>query len=1390
MNPKHSQTTATPETHDADLSRLHKAGRQAAKTMTVIEMHKPALSALEVRAREAKHTISDATLKPASHGVHSRCLYENFRLIRTAQKETRDIVRSLRHHRAVRTEFGAELPRAYAVAQSYLSAALDFFSEEGLGAFLRGFQEEQELEMGEVWAIKPALQIVLLERIASASTSAGPTLPLLVTNLRTIGECEWKDLFEAVSIVDGVLASDPAECYTRMDYASRDQYRVVIAEIAKHSNKSERFVAETAVRLAAEAQQGPGGLLQSRQAHVGYWIIDDGLLELREAVGYQRPLMQRIRDLVFRYREGYYLVGIEMLTFLLVVALVEPLDTLTPILGALLLLLVPASQAAVDFINNLTTFLVPPRVLPKLDFSEGIPREYATMVAVPALLLNERQVRELVMDLEIRHLGNRDPNLCFALVTDFPDSDRREDERDVLADVCAELIRELNGRYGSAGRTPFYLFHRHRKYNPSEGRWMGWERKRGKLLDLNQLMRGGPDSFPVKIGDLSVLPKIKYVITLDSDTQLPRDAAQRLIGAMAHPLNRPVLDPVTKMVLAGYGIIQPRIGISIQSASRSRLASIYSGQTGFDIYTRAVSDVYQDLFGEGIFTGKGIYDVDALRDSLEHRFPENALLSHDLIEGAYARAALASDIELIDDYPSHFSAYSRRKHRWVRGDWQIMRWLWPSVPDFHNRTIPNPINLVSRWKILDNLRRSMFEPALLTLLLGGWLWLKGDPLYWTITALAILLIPVWASLFFSLLRAPLGSKALFAWTKDTLIAFAKGHAVALLQLVFLLHQAMLSLDAIIRSMLRVLVTRRRLLEWETAAESENAQARKSTVDVYLGWSPLVAAAIAAAVWLVRPAAMPAAAPVLFLWFIALGFSEWLNRVPRAGRKGLTRSDVQFVRAGAVRTWRFFREWSTAENNWLIPDNVRADGTPAPRLSPTNLGFLLNARVAAVHFGYLTLPEFVEQTEHTLRQYALLPKHRGHMLNWYSNETLMPLEPLFVSTVDSGNLVACLWTLKQAALSFAAKPPSDSALWAGISATAEQAPEPLRDRIERSELNWKTLLPELEQLARGSAASSSGDEAFWAAELADRLSHARSWLETGLTDELRASLLSIAEQCDRFATEMDFVFLYQRRKKVLSVGWDVATDTLEPSSYDLLASESRIAAFVAIAKGDVPQDAWFHLGRRHTLFGGERVLVSWTGTMFEYLMPALWMRGYRNTILQDSMEAAVRVQRKTARRKRLPWGISESGSAAAQPGAEYGYAAYGIPEIAMKPGEHEATVISPYSSFLALPVEPRAAIRNLRDMEKLGWFGRYGFYEAVDYTRGGAEVIESWMAHHQGMSLLAACNLLFDSPMQSYFHNEPQVLATELLLQERVPSMMVVEAETSPAAPELAAEAAA
>ncbi|MGH9351774.1 MAG: glucoamylase family protein, partial [Terriglobia bacterium] len=778
----------------------------------------------------------------------------------TAFRETRQTLKSDEILKLPWIQDGKQevAPRAYSVARNFLEASAFNFSEQDLLVYLTAVQAKEKLDVNEIWLLMPMLQLILLERIAAAAGSfcrdmerKTKTLSLrpeplrsdassltgpsgLTGSLQAIDHANWQEIFEKTSETEKILRTDPAGVYSQMDAESRDQYRKAVVQLAARSSVKETEVAALAVNLAREAGAVPGEdpRLFERKKHAGYYLIAEGRTDLEARIRYRPPFHEEIERVLLRWPEIFYIVGIEVVTIAIIAFLLSGLERALPPLMAIVLLLLPATEAAVRIVNQLVTFLLKPRRLAKMDFSAGIPPDCTTMVVVPTLLLTAEQVEEAVTSLEIRYLANPDQNLHFALLTDSPDSARPLDERDELVELCAKRIRELNRKYGSRQFGSFFLFHRLRLFNPAEGAWMGWERKRGKLLDLNRLLRNGSDNFPVKAGNLSILPKVRYVITLDSDTSLPREAAHRLAGTLAHPLNKAVIDPATKTVLKGYGILQPRVGISVPSATSSRLANILSGQSGFDLYTRATSDVYQDLFGEGSFTGKGAYEVDAYQQVLAQRFPGNALLSHDLIEGSYARAGLVSDVEVIDDYPSHFSAYSRRKHRWVRGDWQILRWLFSRVPGFNGEDVPNPIALISRWKILDNLRRSLIEAAILALLIGGWVFLPGGAAYWTVATLVLLLLPSYFQVFLRLLSAG-GSGNWPGVLKEALRNFVTEQVIVLFTLVFLFHQALMTLDAISRTLIRLAVTHKKLLEWETAAQAELKTKKRTPVDVCL-----------------------------------------------------------------------------------------------------------------------------------------------------------------------------------------------------------------------------------------------------------------------------------------------------------------------------------------------------------------------------------------------------------------------------------------------------------------------------------------------------------------------------------------------------------------------------
>jgi cyclic beta-1,2-glucan synthetase len=1504
-SPEHLMPELRSQTVTAE---LREAGRAQAKNWTVTgrrafspELEKRRQKVVRAMfASPLKVIIADRKVPAAS----VQLVVNNQRLLRSTSLDIRNALRAKVTFPQVRLEIDPPelLPRAYLAAEAYLAASHFDFDERAFVEFMHGAQEAAYFEVAEIWLLKQMLQLVLLERFANQTadpTLAGGAAPqngkpaerpgiapaVLIESIRKLSDADFKGTFLALSRTESILRDDPAKAYPCMDLDSRGNYHTAIQEFVRGSKADEFTIARLAVDLAAQARTQFRSIpvTRERRGHVGYYLVDRGRQALQTRIEYRARGFKQITEAFHDAPELLYFISLEVLIVAIMAFVVSGIRVGVPLIAATLLLLFPASEAALEIINQLVTFLIPAQALPKLDFSKGIPDDCVTMVAIPTLLISEEQIRDLVRTLEIRYVGNRDPHLFFALLTDPPDSTQRFDDKDHHVALCSGLIEELNQKYNDSGVSPFYHFHRHRVFNEVENTWMGWERKRGKLLDFNELLRGETDKFPVKIGDLSILTHVRFVITLDSDTQLPRDTAHRLIGAAAHPLNRAEINPATNTVQQGYGVLQPRVGISVQSANRSRLAYIYSGQTGLDVYTRAVSDVYQDLFGEGIFTGKGIYDVDVFQKVLGQRFPSNAILSHDLIEGSYARTGLLSDVEIIDDYPSHFRAHSRRKHRWIRGDWQILRWLAPRVPDADGNLIKNPLKFVSRWKILDNLRRSITEFATFVLLLASWFFLPGPASYWTAATVALMLTPRYTQLIFSLLRLE-NTGDTFSHVKQIFGDFIAGQVNVLIFFTFLAHQTLVTMDAIFRTVVRLTVTHRNLLEWETAAQSEMESKRKTPVDVYLDWTPAVTLLIGVLLARFRPHGLLAASPILVLWLFSKPIARWLDRPLVSGRSEITADDENFLRRVALKTWRYFRTFSTQQDQWLIPDNVQGqDYEIAHRISPTNLGLLLNSQYAAHDLGFITLPRFLMEANRSFLHAKNLPRVNGHFLNWYDTRSSTPLPPFFISSVDSGNLVCSLLTLKQGCLAAVGQPILAESLFHSLrdylAMTAEElaalegqtdtfaAVEALRAEVHPfgdDVCKWIESLPKLQEsvkiaLDQAAASSSENADSWWLQEAHARFQDVHELVETlvpwllpefsslrsyfddmvltavvgnlaiqqlpdyaqrlstrleqalllnpgdGIKHEkinalhqrvsqcgvraaaIRQELFLLAQEAEELAKQMDFRLLYDPDRNLLSVGYDVQKKQLLASCYDLLASESRSAAFIAIAKGDIPQNSWFRLGRGHTQYADRRVLLSWTGTMFEYLMPTLWMKTYPATLLENSLRGAVASQRKFVEPLNIPWGISEGACSLKNDAGHYEYHAYGVPALALKVEAADRTVITPYAAVLALSVDPATSVKNLRKMEALGWLGPCGFYESADFKHATSsdvpspELVHCWMAHHQGMTLLAISNLLSDSVFQRLFHEEVIVAATERLLHERIPLTFEIQKENQAAA---------
>jgi cyclic beta-1,2-glucan glucanotransferase len=1138
-----------------------------------------------------------------------------------------------------------------------------------------------------------------------------------ITSLRGIAQRDWRTFVERQSVMERVLRGDPAGFYPQMTFATRDVYRHVVERIAKRTRSREEAVAQRAIDLARESRAAaPDPSIDSRRSHVGFYLVDRGVLDLEASVGYGPTLGELRHRWVLRHPNIVFVGGIILgtLAAMAVVLALAGAEARAAWLAVALFALIPANDMAVHVINQLITAFLPPRVLPKLDLRDhGVPAEYRTAVVIPTLFDSVEAVHEALANLEVQFLANREAHLHFAVLSDFVDAatETRDDDAVIVA-AAKEGVQALNARYAPNEQDAFYLFHRPRRWNPRQRVWMGWERKRGKLADFNRFVRGGAqDAFSEVIGDVALIRHVRYVITLDADTVLPPDAAPALVGALAHPLNRAVYDPHQARVVEGYGILQPRVGVSLASAHRSRFAALHSGHPGVDPYTTAVSDVYQDLYGEGSFTGKGIYDVDAFEQATHGRFPENTLLSHDLIEGNYARAGLATDISVYDDYPATYLTYSRRKHRWIRGDWQLLRWLTPRVPG-PDGPEKNRLSLLSRWKILDNLRRSLVEIAQLGLLVAGWTVLPGSPLRWTALGIAVIAAPWFTSLLLAVVRPPRDKswRAYYAVVGQDAVTSGQQLALAI---TFLPHQAWISADAMLRTLWRLFVTKRKLLEWQTASLVERATGGTLGHVWRAMWPGVAATAVIVGavaglapnngrIWQFALAMIPLAVTWTVSPVIAYALSRPTARAAETLGAGARKTALRYAQLH----WQYFDSFVSAETNWLAPDNFQEDPTPvtAMRTSPTNIGLQLLSTVTAHDLGFISLEDMIRRIERAFRSLDRMQRFRGHFFNWYDLHDLRVLEPAYISTVDSGNLAGHLIALRQACLDF-------------------------QRHLTKDQSDLVTRLDEL------------------------------------------------ADHAQRYAMEMDFRLLFDPSRKLFAIGYHTGSHTLDGAYYDLLASEARLASFVAVAKNDVPFEHWFRLGRTLTWAAGEIALLSWSGSMFEYLMPVLVMHSFPFTLLGETYPAVVRRHIAYGEERGVPWGISESAYNVRDHQFTYQYRAFGVPDLGLKRGLARDLVVAPYATTLAAMIEPERAMENLQTLEQKGALGAYGFYDALDYSRPEPgrryAIVRSYMAHHIGMSLVSLGNALLGAQWHDRFHGDAMVRAAALLMDERVPRRLAL-----------------
>src|SRR5688572_10128980 len=1450
---------------------------------------------------------------------------DNFYILEQATRNIEEDLPADYYHRLPKTQDG--WPRVYILALAITQQNNARFDIEQIKNFVQTFQNITPLQIGELWALPLMLRLTALEALAEALASItnlkwdAPPQPKFwqteerveldnilekeiyqatsetivvnsILNLRLLATQDWKAFFESTSVLEQILREDPANVYAQMDFETRNHYRSVIEELALSSSVDETGIALKILQLA-QAGTSP------REKHVGYYLVGRGATRLEAQINYRPHLRGLLIRWIQRRATWTYLGSITfftiLFTFMLLLYAASAGGTISQIILTGVLTVLPASSVAIGIVNWLIMSIIPPRTLPKLDFQKGVPPEYRTIVVIPALLGTEADAAFLTRQIEHHFLANSDPNLFFALITDFADAPEKNMPNDTQALAPARAaIERLNKKYGKRGYRPFYLFHRERVWNPSEECWMGWERKRGKLEEFNKLLRGDTSTtFNIKIGNLNVLPTIRYVITLDADTLLPRESAQRLIGTLAHPLNQAEFDEVSGEIKDGYTVLQPRAQVRPAVANQSIFTRVYSGDSVIDLYTRAVSDTYQDLFGEGNYVGKGIYDVDAFQKSLKDRIPENHLLSHDLFEGIHGRCGLVTDVVLFEDYPPHYLVYTDRMHRWVRGDWQLLPWLANRVPHRTKGSARNTLSTIDRWKLFDNLRRSLVGPGVMVLLVGGWLFLPGSSLAWMLFALSPYLISIVTNVIAEIHRI-FSQKPGSISTHPLRLATMR----ALFEIIFLPHESLIILDAVGTTLVRMFVQHKGLLEWVTAAHTVRVFGRN--LKVRAAWQAMVIApsfAIGLTLLMLSffPESLPTAVPLLLSWIVGPYVAVRISRPDPHVSKRLSPAQERKLRLLARSTWLYFEHFVGPEDRWLPPDHFQENprGLVAHHTSPTNIGLMLLSTLTAHDLGYIGPLEFSLRIRDSFDSMDSLERIRGHFLNWYDTRTFAPLPPRYISTVDSGNLAACLLVLRQGCREM---PQSLVVHWEGLLDTLnlllytlEQAKpgiagnklhaviDSLRDQIEiladASQFSPTLLMTlfgdsqaELENMLWEAIQTSDeemtpealGSLSIWINRLRYQFKHVRidlqvlspwllvlanapsifdrsdvnpelatAWDELQKTLSLRpllgeipdistrastilkqmidmleedqqsaldwcnslaydlesarnnsASLLedyfALASRAETFFQEMSFSFLFDEQRHVFHIGYNVESGRLDNNYYDLLASEARISSLIAIARGDVSQSHWLYLARPLTQVAGMRSLLSWSGTMFEYLMPTLFAESYPNTLLDQSSEAAVQEQIRYGAENGIPWGKSEASYYAFDAAQVYQYRAFGVPTLGYKRGLADDLVVAPYASILALPFAPQAVMQALGAFEKLKMWGLYGLYESIDFTperlKTGEHyaIIRSFMVHHQGMVLMSLNNYLFNKRMIRRFHADPRIESIELLLQEQTP----------------------
>lgn len=1490
-----SETAASFERYVLSLAEQHKLASKK-QNLSKMSAFGQQLSSLQARVKAIYDKLAQAEQEISSG---AQWLLDNDYVVQRAFRQIREDMPE-HYYRQLPFLLEAEgQPRVYVLAGEVLRLSEGHFDAHLLKQFTLIYQRVSPLTTGELWAFPVLLRFTALEQLCQAGSQlmlengrleqANQQIAHAVLSLHELNKQVWTYFVKSVSLVDERLADDPAGFYLQLDDETSDGYRKVIEDLSRKTALPEEQVAQAALRLANTAKDSQA----TRYRHVGYYLVDKGRRKLEAELAYQAGFKDRWRRWLLSAAPKLYFMSIGVVWFGLLALLFRYLlvTERTWLLGGLLVLLafIPAAVLASQLINWLVTQFVAPRTLPKLDFSKGIPEAYRSLVVMPILLSTKEAINGHLAQLERHYTANPDPSLRFALISDYVDApEEHMPEDDELLEQLNHGIAALNTKYGAQR---FWFFQRERRWNQLEACWMGWERKRGKLSELNKLLISeNTGSFAEISVAHNELKGFKFVITLDADTTLPPGTAQRLVATLAHPLNQAEFDKTNK-IIAGYSILQPRLEVHPLSANKSRFSQIFAGDQGLDLYTRAVSDVYQDLFAEGTYAGKGIYDLAAFERSQAGCIPENAILSHDLFEGSLGRTALLSDAMLLEVYPARYLAYAYRLHRWVRGDWQLLPWLSWRVPSTAGKT-RNPLNHLARWKIFDNLLRSLFLPSLFACLLFAWFVLAANPIVLTLGVIFTLALPS----VLACLNGVFQGIHVASWASG-FCGLANVLWRGLLAIVFLPYEAGLSLSAVATTLLRLGFSHKHFLQWQTADSTAQLFAKqKGALRVWLQmlFAPTVALAVAGSLVILGKPVIWLALPFLIAWFVSPQLAYWLSKPHQAEVLALSSTDKQQLRTLARRTWLYFERFVGPEDHWLAPDHFQEKprGTVAHRTSPTNIGLALTASLSAYDLGYLSAYELALRLRGTFDSLKQLERYRGHFLNWYDTQSFEPLPPRYVSTVDSGNFLGCLLALKQGCLSLSSEPVCSWQRWQGLLDTLEVLAEtlegtklesdilPLQHKLtfikekittlrvipadwfssldglveqEFAELDAQ-LLQLIEHLTPKLSVDALTDLSIWTGRLHQHLksmqreaklylpwcgalisvpdevkssdlwpalerlpalpkfkelpviyqtvqaliqkqtftnSEARAWVDQLViniaeaeqaVNDLNKEASSLSQEAEELIADTDMTFLFDTERDVFRIGYHLEANRLDDHAYDLLASEARIASLVAIAKGDVPADHWLHLGRPLSKWGGKRVLLSWSGTMFEYLMPMLLLKTPTDSLLYQSCSAAVERQMTYAEHKNVPWGISESGFFHTDAQENYQYRAFGAPGLGFARESSSELVISPYASLLALPLKPQAVLQNVAKLRELGMMGRYGLYEAIDYSKTRlslgqhAAIVRSFMVHHQGMAFVSLSNTLTSDKMVTRFHTDPRIQSTEMLLYE--PTSLSAPLETS------------